>query len=770
MSRQPLPIDPHLPTVIEALATRRAVVLVAAPGAGKTTRVPPALADAGPVIVLQPRRIAARTLARRVAEEQGWTLGREVGWHVRDDRRFVADTRVLFATEGILTARLQQDPLLSDFTTIVLDEFHERSIHADLGLALARQAWLARPDLRLVVMSATIDTAPIAAFLDACPVVNVPGTLHHIDVRHRPDATVVQAVSEGLHDGTGDVLVFLPGAREIDDARRALAGARVDADVVPLHGGLSADAQDAALRPDAARRVVLATNIAETSLTVPRVQVVVDAGLQKVARYDAGRRLDQLTTERITADAADQRAGRAGRLGPGLVLRLWDERAVLRPFREPEIHRVDLAPLVLAVLAWGSLNEVSWFETPRDDRLHEAQRLLERLGMVNDRGRIASDGRDAQRLPVHPRLARLVIDCGFSPIACRAAAALAEMRALRGDGLATDCDVWSLAHDSRRLPPHILRAAEQLMARAPRAGVPTASRTVAEAAFRRAVLASWPDRVAQRRDATDGERTVRLASGTGARLAPDSGVHAEWLVAVAVMDATGPEARVTMATGIERAWLSPTHRDARLWVDDAGTVRAVEREMYDALVLRERYVAPDPSAAADVLATAWLARPLPDGAADMMARLAFAGITSPLDELVRRAAAGRSKLSDVSLADGLPWDERQALTARAPERLPLPSGRTARLLYRENGDVVAAVKLQELFGLAESPRLGPDQRPVLFELLAPNGRPVQTTRDLRSFWTTTYQEVRKELRARYPRHPWPEDPWTATATHRTTRR
>ncbi len=770
MVRQPLPIDPHLPRLVDALRASRAVVLVAAPGAGKTTRVPPALADAGAVIVLQPRRIAARTLARRVAEEQGWTVGREVGWHVRDDRRFSADTRVLFATEGILTARLQQDPLLTGFATIVLDEFHERSLHADLGLALARQAWLARGDLWLVVMSATIDTAPLAAFLDDCPVVNVPGALHPIEVRHRADTMIVQAVAEGLRDGTGDVLAFLPGAREIDDAQRALVAARVEAEVVPLHRGLSSDAQDAALRPGSARRVVLATNIAETSLTVPRVQVVVDAGLQKVARYDAGRRLDQLTTERITADAAEQRGGRAGRLGPGLVLRLWDERAVLRPFREPELHRVDLAPLVLAVLAWGSLDEVAWFEPPREDRLREAHRLLERLGMVDGHGRITPDGRDAQRLPLHPRLARLVMDCRFSPVACRAAAALAEMRVLRGDGLATDCDIWSLAHDARRLSPHIVRAAESLAARKARDAGRSARDTTDEEMFRRAVLAAWPDRVAQRRDASDGQRTVRLASGTGARLAPDSGVHAGWLVAVSVMDATGPDALVTLATGIERAWLEATHHDARLYVDDGGTVRAVERDMYDALVLRERHAAPDPSAAADALACAWLARPMPEDAAQLVARLAFGGLSVPLDDLARRAAAGRSKLSEISLADGLSGRDRQALRSRAPDHLRLPSGRSARLQYRETGDVVAAVKLQELFGLADSPRLGPHQQPVLFELLAPNGRPVQTTRDLRSFWTTTYQEVRKELRARYPKHPWPEDPWAATATHRTTRR
>ena len=362
----PLPIDEFIPRIVDAVRSQRALILSAAPGAGKTTRVPPALAADGPVIVLQPRRVAARSMARRVAGERGWTIGREVGWHVRFERRFGAGTRVLFATEGILTARLQQDPLLADFRTIVLDEFHERSIHADLGLALARQAWRARDDLRLVVMSATLQAEPLAAFLDGCAQIAVPGRIHPIEIDYRPGQHMSAAVSEIARVTEGSLLCFLPGAPEINRVLgdvRAAAGP--DLEVVPLHGSLPADEQDRALDDTPSRRVILATNIAETSLTVPGVRAVIDAGLQKVARSDPDRGIDSLETERIPADAAEQRAGRAGRLGPGRVRRLWDQSDRLRPHGDPEIHRVDLSDAVLDILAWGGdPRSFEWFDPP----------------------------------------------------------------------------------------------------------------------------------------------------------------------------------------------------------------------------------------------------------------------------------------------------------------------------------------------------------------------------------------------------------------------
>jgi len=371
----------------------RAAVVTAAPGAGKTTRVPPALMADGPVILLQPRRVAARAIASRIAFERGWTLGREVGWQVRFERRFSSETRLLVVTEGILTARLQTDPLLSDFRTVVLDEFHERSIHADLALALARQAWRASDGLRIVVMSATLDTAPVSSFLDGCPVVDVPGRIHAVDVAYTPTQSVAGAVADVLPETSGQVLCFLAGAAEIARAARDIQQSVPGVDVVPLHGSLDADAQDLALRPSPHRRVIVATNIAETSLTVPGVTAVVDSGLHKVARYDADRGIDSLETERITADAADQRAGRAGRIAPGVVRRLWDARDRLRPRREPEIHRIDLASTALDVIAWGGdPRTLEWFEPPREEALDAALALLARLGLIRSGGSGGSSG------------------------------------------------------------------------------------------------------------------------------------------------------------------------------------------------------------------------------------------------------------------------------------------------------------------------------------------------------------------------------------------
>ena len=410
----PLIIDEHVAEVRDALARRRAVVLSASPGAGKTTRIPPALIDAGPLILLQPRRVAARAVARRIADEREWTLGREVGWHIRFEKRATRDTRLLVVTEGILTARLQQDPLLSDFSTVVLDEFHERSVHADLGLALARQAWLARTDLRIVVMSATLDVQPVARFLDDAPVVSVPGALYPLTIEYADGESIAEAARAVLSRTAGQVLCFLPGAREIERASSDLSsilasGSASGIAVVPLHGSLDGDAQDAAISPSEVRRIILATNIAETSLTVPGVSAVIDTGQVKVARYDADRGVDSLTLERITSDSAEQRAGRAARLGPGLVRRLWDARDRLRPHREPEIARVDLAGPVLDLLAWGADPlSFDWFEAPSTDRIRAALRLLCRLGAADgdDAGARITDAREDIAARAPPSAAR----------------------------------------------------------------------------------------------------------------------------------------------------------------------------------------------------------------------------------------------------------------------------------------------------------------------------------------------------------------------------
>lgn len=769
MPPEPLPVDAHIDAVRATLASHRALVLTAAPGAGKTTRVPPALVDAGPLILLQPRRVAARAIAHRIAGERGWTIGREVGWQVRFERRFTTDTRLLVVTEGILTARLQQDPLLSDFATIVLDEFHERSIHADIGLALAKQAWLARPDLRIVVMSATLEVDTVSRFLNGCPVIDVGGILHRLDIEHAPGLALPQAVERAMTRTAGNVLCFLPGAREIataqDAVRAALPGDAID--VLPLHGSLDADAQDRALASSNRRRIVLATNIAETSLTVSGVSAVVDTGLHKVARYDAARGIDSLTIERITRDSADQRAGRAARLGPGLALRLWDERDRLRPHREPEIGRVDLSSTILDLLAWGAdPSSFDWFETPPPHRLDAGIALLERLSAIAPG--LTPLGRQMQRLPVHPRLARILIaGAGATEIAA-ACALLSESDAMSGVDRATNCDLLPAIDRFERQPPHVRRVARELHRLAASVLDQATRAHVDETELRRALLTGYADRVAKRRA---GPGTFTLATGHGALLGRQSGVtDAELLVAldVTASDRAGTaEAIIRMASRVEREWLSPTSVSIEHELDaPSGRVRAFRIERYDKIALERRPVAADPDVVGDLLARTWLARGPDEQTTHLLRRARFAGHTLDLPALVRSASAGASSLDGIDIAAVLPHDLARAIASLAPERLAVPSGRTTELTYEHDGSVSAAVKLQELFGLAETPRLGPNRVPVTFHLLAPNGRPVQTTSDLQSFWERTYPQVRKELRGRYPRHPWPDDPWTATPTAR----
>lgn len=775
MPRSPLPVDAFIDPVRDALGRHRAAVLTAAPGAGKTTRVPPALVDKGRVLLLQPRRVAARAMARRIAEERGWTLGREVGWHIRFERKASADTRLLVVTEGILTAYLQDDPLLEEFTTLIVDEFHERSIHADLGLALARQAWLARPDLRILVMSATLDTAPVSRFLGDCPVIDVPGTLHPLEIAYAFGQTVAEALDELLPAARGNALCFLPGAGEIARAVREAepVAARHGVDLLSLHGAMDATEQDAALAPGSRRRVILATNIAETSLTVPDVSIVIDSGLHKVARYNGERGVDSLTLERITTDSADQRAGRAARLGPGIVRRLWDQRDRLRPHREPEVQRIDLAQPVLSILGWGGdPGTFEWFERPTDDRLAVALALLERLGLVTD-GHATESAQLFRRLPLHPRLARILIDGLGSFEAAAACAWLSEPGRTEGGHQSTSCDLLPILDAWSRMPFHLKRVAENLERSAAAVLGGRKAGHIDETAFRRAVLAGYPDRAAKRRSPD----RVTLATGHGAVMGRESGVRdGEWLVALDVaagmvrLKADATEATVRAACRIESEWLSPTRSEVIHRIDEAGVVRAHATEFYDALVLRERPVAVDSSVAATMLAQAWLERERDADTERLVRRAAFAGHTLDLPPLAESAAAAAKGFRDLDIAAHLPWAIKQAIDREAPDSLTVPSGRSMRLEYAADGTVSVAVKLQELFGLAETPRLGPKKTPVTFHLLAPNARPVQSTQDLTSFWATTYQEVRKELRARYPRHPWPDDPWTATPTHRTTKR
>ena len=837
----PLPVDEALPRLADALRRRGNAVLRAPAGAGKTTRVPPAILDAGlagngQVVVLEPRRVAARAAARRIAMERGGAVGDEVGYVVRFDRKAGPQTRIVAVTDGVLLRRLQEDPFLEGVGAVVFDEFHERSLAADLALAMCRRVQReARADLRIVAMSATIDAGPVAEFLGA-QVVESAGFLHPVEVQHleRPDArrvedVVADGVRRALAATTGDVLVFLPGVGEIrrveerigQDARRA------DAAVVPLFGDLPPERQDAALAKGPRRRVVLATNVAETSVTVEGVTAVVDSGLARVMRHDPAAGMDRLVLERIAKPSIVQRTGRAGRVAPGVCLRLWtrNEERAFPDELPPEVRRVDVAGAVLELLAWGEKDVAifPWFEAPEPARLAAATDLLARLDAVRD-GRITGTGEAMARLPLHPRLARIVVEghrLGHTGAASFAAALLAErdpIRAERGRRVArheSESDVLdrmdALARWERggsrtsdvgevhaatadfvlRARDDLARTAEDALGPEPRASVD------ADEAALRAVFAGFPDRLARRR--APGDRRAVLVTGRGVRLADESAVaEAELFVAVHVDAGGGSDALVRLASGVDRAWLPAERMTTAVDVTfDEATERvaAVRRTRYDELVLDEAPAAlPDDGSVERMLAEAAATRldraldlASPE-VAQLRARGAFlraampdVGVPALDDDAVRAAledlCAGRRSFEELRrapLADVLRARlERRHLAALdrdAPERIAVPSGSHVTLRYEEGRAPVLAVRIQEIFGWRDTPRVAGGRVKVLLHLLAPNHRPQQVTDDLASFWTNTYPEVRKELKRRYPKHAWPEDPWTARAEKKPQRR
>ncbi len=784
--RVALPIDDHLPRVVDA-ARRGPVVLRAETGAGKTTRVPPALlphVGTGAVWLLEPRRVAARAAARRIADEGGWQLGAEVGFQIRGERVAGPATRILVVTEGVLLRRLADDPELTGIGAVVVDEFHERGLDVDLALALLRQVREAlRPDLLLVAMSATVDAGPLAAWLGATAL-DVPGRTFPVAIRYLPrpdDRAIPEQVAEGVRaslSAAGDLLAFLPGVREILRTADLLTG--IDAQVVPLYGDLPPAAQDAALRPGSRRRVILATNVAETSLTLPGVRAVVDSGWARVARQDPATGLDQLLLERISVASADQRAGRAGREAPGVCLRLWTERAHqgIPAWPEPEIRRVDLAGPVLQLLAWGEPDPGAfpWFEAPTPTALGHARRLLDDLG-ATDGGRLTALGRTLARAPLHPRLARILLEAeslGVGREAALLAGVLSERRAAR-PGVA---DARELLRD----PSPAARAAAESVLR----GIDARRGGGDLRALDRAILAGWPDRVARTRP--DGKR-ARMTGGRGLRL-PDDAPAPAWFVAID-LEGSGPEATVRALAPIEPSWLTTAPERSVAYDPEVARVVAVERDQYRDLTVRERPLdAPRDAveAALAEAAAAWIGDIQPDDP-DYRAwehRLAFAARAAPEAGLPTPDAAWRTTLlpalcrgargrADLSRADWLGaaraaigWATERRLDALAPERVTVPSGSAIRIDY-DSDPPVLAVKIQELFGWAETPRIADGRVRLRLHLLAPNGRPQQITEDLRGFWDRTWPEVRKELRARYPKHGWPEDPWTAVPRARPSR-
>jgi ATP-dependent helicase HrpB len=846
-SLTPLPIDEILPQIKSALARGPNLVICAPPGAGKTTRVPPALlaADlriAGRILVLQPRRMAARAAARRIAAERGVALGEEVGYQVRFDQRTGPRTRLAVVTEGILLRLLHDEPMLESVGAVIFDEFHERNLNSDLALGMARRIQqTVHPELRIVVMSATLDAAPVAAFLGACPVIESAGRMFPVTIRYsggaekKPIATLVAAGIESvLERATGDILAFLPGVGEIRQTAAEVQplARKHNLAVFPLYGDLPPEEQDAVLMPSERRKLVLATNVAETSLTIPGITAVVDSGLARQMRFDPSVGLDRLVLGPISRASADQRAGRAGRTAEGVCLRLWEERLhAHRPaFELPEIERVDLAAAVLQLWSWGETDVMGfpWFETPSQAAVDAALALLERLDAIDGRS-LTPLGESLARLPVHPRIARLLVEGaseGCLSRAALAAAMLSERDPFLRSGASGEkgtprtaaryvsrSDVLDRvaaleeyeAHGRNETPfgpinpgaaAFIRRAHDQLVAevRGQLAGSREASANRPHPdALLRALLAAFPDRVARRRDSSSGKGV--MVGGRGVRLAPQSAVtQAELFVCVDV-DAGQTEALVRQASALEREWL-PARRlrtaDEVFFHPTQKSVVGRRRTYWDDLVLEEVNIpAPAGEETAKILAeAAWRdwehVFPVDDGdVGSFLARVRCLAEWMPELELPRfdetelqallfELCQTRRSFDELrkapwleTLKARLTYREREAVEREAPERIAVPSGSRIAITYEVGRPPVLAVRIQEVFGLRQTPRIAGGRVPVVMHLLAPNMRTQQITDDLESFWANGYPRVRKDLRARYPKHPWPEDPWTAEPTRRT---
>lgn len=839
----PLPIEPVLPALAAALTGSGAAVLVAPPGAGKTTRVPLALAGArwlGPrkVVMLEPRRVAARAAARRMASTLGEEVGGTVGFRVRADTRVGRDTRIEVVTEGVLTRMLQGDPTLDDVGLVIFDEFHERSLHADLGLALVLHARaILRPELRVLVMSATIDGAAVAALLGDAPVIVSEGRGYPVETRwlarapdNRIEGPMSRAIRGAVAGDEGDVLAFLPGAAEIRRVASLLGGGSLppDVDVVPLYGALPAPAQDRALAPapDGRRKVVLATSIAETSLTIDGVRTVVDSGLSRLPRFDPGPGMTRLETVRVSRASADQRRGRAGRTAPGVCYRLWAEHDHhgLVAQSPPEILAADLTAFALELAVAGIDDPASlrWLTPPPEGALAQARELLRQLGALDARNRVTPHGRAMTSLGVHPRLAHMLIraaENGTLVRAARLAALLSDRDIARGDRAGAGVDIATRVDliagegrshggtltvdedglrraraDARQIEERVRGALR--LSPAARRDAATALVSGGELSVGALVALAYPDRVARRRDGQPGRYVMR--SGAGAMLAEAQHLTtSEWL-AVAELDGKRGEARIHLAADIGESEVR------RLFADDivraevvdfdegSGSVVARRAERLGAIALSDVVVGdPDPTPVAAAFARAIAARgiaalPWSDAARRIRDRLAFARATGDdwpdvsdealgltLDDWLGPSLAGLRRLDDLRrldlgalLLDRLTWRQRARLDEIAPTHLVVPTGSRIPVDYSDPGAPVLAVRLQEMFGLAETPRIGGGRVAVTLHLLSPAQRPLQVTRDLAGFWRTSYFDVRKDMRGRYPRHHWPENPMEAEPTRR----
>jgi ATP-dependent helicase HrpB len=817
-----LPIDAALPGLIAALAQHPSVVLQAPPGSGKTTRVPIALLEQPwlahrRTVLLEPRRLAARAAARFMARGLGESVGATVGYRVRRDTRVGPGTRLEVVTEGVLTRLIQADASLEGIGLLIFDEFHERSVHADLGLALALQTQaLLRPDLRILVMSATLDGAAVARLLGGAPVVTGAARSFPVETRYRPpregsrlEDSVADTVRAALHDEGGDLLVFLPGAGEIRRVASKLSGgldARVS--VVPLYGDLAPDAQDAAIQPSPAgrRKVVLATSIAQTSLTIEGVRVVIDAGLARVPRFSARNGMARLATVRISLASAEQRRGRAGRVAEGVCYRLWPERLdlTLPSHDTPEILETDLAPLALELADAGIADpgQLRWLDPPPAAALAQARELLFELGAIDAAGRPTSHGRRMAGIGVHPRLAHMLIraaELGFRRTGSELAAILADRDPMRGT--AADADIRTRLEALRRGDPSIPAAVRhRLRAEAKRLsdGIGTGSRADAGDLSAAGMLLSlaYPDRVGQRRPG--GAQRFLLRNGQGAHFAVSEPIGESAFVVAAELDGDPRESRIFLAAPVtldevlEQYGHQLVTEEVVDWDAAAESVIARRRVRLGALVLREEPLRdPDPAAVRRAL-TAWIVRSglgtlrWSDAALGLRARLAFLHalddswpdvsdpvLTATLGEWLGPMLAGvrrRSELKRCDLESALlsllDWRRRRELDQLAPTHLKVPSGSRIAINYGDPAAPVLPVRLQEVFGWQETPRIAGGRVPLTLHLLSPAHRPVQVTQDLAGFWRGTYFEVRKDLKGRYPKHSWPDDPLTAVPTRR----
>jgi len=739
----PLPIDSLLPEIVAQLRRGASVVIEAPPGAGKTTRVPPVLLPLvkGEVLVLETRRLAARLAARRVASELGERLGETVGYQVRFEDVGGPRTRLRFVTEGVLTRRLLDDPQLKGVGAVVLDEFHERHLDGDLALALLRRLQkTTRPELLLVVMSATLNAGPISRFLDDCPALRSEGKLYHLQIDYTPHSAaaleeqVVGAV-ERLSDEGGDVLVFLPGAAEIRRAGRALEGlaARKSSLVVPLHGDLSPAEQDRAISPATQRKIILSTNVTESSVTIEGVTAVIDSGLARVAADSPWTGLPSLEVRRISQASAVQRAGRAGRTAPGRVIRLYTAEDFHRRAAAdtPEILRRELSQVVLQLRAMG-VTGIEWLDAPPAAALAAADALLDRLGVLPQMA----------ELPLPPRLSKLVLEAaarGVPEKGCAAAAVLSAGE--RGSDLLTVMEAeWQ---------PQTKRVYDQL-----RRLIPGPDRKGAgDDALLQAVLTAFPDRVARHR--RDGE--LLLSMGGSARMA---GCRYEFVIAVDVQ-----ERKVHLAAGpIQPDWLldGVTESTSLAWNRAAERVELVTALVYDQLTVDETHVPAQPSEdCARLLAEKALEVDIGrfadrEALEQLRARAAFAGVEISVEGALRELCRGRVSFAELEAAHLLAALRPARIEQVAPERLRLPGGREVQVHYEVGKPPWIESRLQDFFGVEETPRIG--KTPVVVHLLAPNRRPVQVTSDLRGFWERLYPQVRRELSRRYPRHKWPEKP------------